>query len=411
MTERVKLQNPRKSKWTTNKLFSLDTEVIEDKTTPLIHQEARFLFVRKGEGTIRIHGKNYKLEKGVLVAILPWEISEVIEVKSPLQYYLLIYNFDMVIRLLKSYYNAENLPVDIIKSFSVSASAKGDKKQTEKILGVFEDLREEIGLESVCLKEENPNFGSICVINHIVYLMILFSRIHEPSLPEDTPNDILLFIFSHLSEKITLKSLSQHFFVEEKVISRFIKDLTGLTLSKLCHEMKIYRAASFLLYTDFTVEELSQMLNYFDSAHISKVFNARIGMNLSEYRKTYQNVSKICKIKESKMAYTAVNYIYRNYAEDLNVSSVSKELGVSEKYLNRILLYQVEKNFSDFLNEVRINEACRLLLNTDNTILDIAISVGYNNDRTFTRNFLSRKVMLPSEFRKKVTIQKIKNDK
>jgi len=411
MIERVKLQTSRKSKWTLNKLFSLDTEVIEDKTSPLIHQEARFLFVIKGEGTIRIHGKNYKLEKGVLLAILPWEISEVIEVKVPLQYYLLVYNFDMVIRLLKSYYNAENLPVEIINSFSKSALAKGDKKQTEKILGVFEDLREEIGLESVCLKEENPNFGSICVINHIVYLMVLFSRIHDNPPSNDEANDILLYIFSHLSEKITLKSLSQHFFIEEKVISRFIKDLTGLTLSKLCNEMKIYRAASFLLYTDFTVDELSEILGYFDSAHISKVFSARIGMNLTEYRKTYQNVSQICKIKESKIAYKAVNYIYRNYSEDLNVQKVSRDLGVSEKYLNKILLYQVEKNFTDFLNEVRINEACRLLLETDYTILDIAISVGYNNDKTFTRNFLSRKVMLPSEFRKKVKLQQLIKEK
>ena len=405
MIERIQLQDPRKSKWAENKLFSLDTEVIEGRTLPLIHQEARFLFIRKGEGTIKIHGNTYPLEKGVLVAILPWEISEITEIVSPLQYYLLIYNFEMINRLLKSYYNADNQSVNIIKSFSASAIAKGNEKQTKKILEVFEELREEIGLESVGPKEEDPNFGSIYVINHIVYLMVLFSRIHESKDQDDALSDILLYIFSHLNEKLTLKVLAQHFFVEEQVISRYIKGITGLTLPKLVNEMKVYRAASFLLYTDFTVSELAQVLGYFDSAHISRVFSARIGMNLSQYRSTYQKVSKICKIKESKLAYTAISYIYHNYNQPLKCKEVSRTVGISESDLNRILLYQVEKNFLDFLNEVRINNACNLLIETDKTILDIAMAVGYNNDRTFTRNFLSRKVMLPSEYRKTVRIQ------
>ena len=73
--------------------------------------------------------------------------------------------------------------------------------------------------------------------------------------------------------------------------------------------------------------------------------------------------------------------------------------------VNRVLLYQVEKNFGDFLNYIRINHSCKLLLTTDKSNIDIAIEVGYSNAKTFTRNFLKYKVMMPSDFRRKVWLQ------
>jgi AraC-type DNA-binding domain-containing proteins len=45
------------------------------------------------------------------------------------------------------------------------------------------------------------------------------------------------------------------------------------------------------------------------------------------------------------------------------------------------------------------------LLKTDNSIIDIAIEVGYNTVKSFTRNFLKLKVMTPGAFRRTVTLQ------
>lgn len=70
--------------------------------------------------------------------------------------------------------------------------------------------------------------------------------------------------------------------------------------------------------------------------------------------------------------------------------------------MNRALMLQVEKNFEEFLNYVRINRAAELLLTTDQTVTYIAMEVGYANVKTFNRNFLRFKVMTPGDFRKKV---------
>ena len=92
--------------------------------------------------------------------------------------------------------------------------------------------------------------------------------------------------------------------------------------------------------------------------------------------------------------------IYRNYAEKLTAESVAKEFGVSRDELQRMLLCLVEKNFDSFLNYVRVQQACRLLTTTAATITSIAIEVGYNTVKSFTRNFLRFMVMTPSSYRK-----------
>ncbi|MEG1971976.1 MAG: AraC family transcriptional regulator, partial [Oscillospiraceae bacterium] len=122
-------------------------------------------------------------------------------------------------------------------------------------------------------------------------------------------------------------------------------------------------------------------------------------------RKTYCNVGKICNVKEGKEAYTLVNFIYRSHSENITLQAVSKKFSISPSEINRILLYQVEKDFNDFLNFVKINHSVLLLSTTDKTIMDIAIEVGYNNAKTFVRNFLKYKVMTPTDFRKTTTLQ------
>ena len=98
-----------------------------------------------------------------------------------------------------------------------------------------------------------------------------------------------------------------------------------------------------------------------------------------------------------------MEYIYKNYSGNLTPQSVARKFDITVRKLNTILFYQVEKSFSDFLNYVRINRACELLLDTDRTIAEIASLTGYNNVKTLTRNFLKFQVMTPGKFRESVS--------
>ena len=190
------------------------------------------------------------------------------------------------------------------------------------------------------------------------------------------------------------------FYMSEGSIRKYIREVSGLSFFDLLAEMRVTRTMNFLLYTDFTLEEIAGILGYVDASHMSKVFAARMGTKAGEYRKTYQLISEQCGIRETRRAYDIVCSIYRNYAEKLTAESVAKEFGISRDELQRMLLCLVEKNFDSFLNYVRVQQACRLLTTTAATITSIAIEAGYNTVKSFTRNFLRFMVMTPSSYRK-----------
>lgn len=219
-------------------------------------------------------------------------------------------------------------------------------------------------------------------------------------------SDILYYMYCNLDKKLTLKKLSALFFMSESSISAYLTKITGLSFFDLLNEMRIGKTVNFLLYTDFTMDELAEILGFVDSSHICKVFCARVGMKANQYRKTYQNIEQMCMIRLGKSAYKIVEYIYRNSDYNITLQDVAEKFSTTTKEVTSILLYLVEKNFTEYLNFVRINKACVLLKTTDLTIMQTAVEVGYGNTKTFTRYFLKFRTMAPRDFRKNVRLQK-----
>ena len=97
MKDLAAMQSFERSRLDRSKLCSFDNETIEAPTAPLIHQEARFLYICEGHGVIRIQGHDVELRPNTLLSILPWQITAVTEVAEPLQYHLVIYNLTLTI--------------------------------------------------------------------------------------------------------------------------------------------------------------------------------------------------------------------------------------------------------------------------------------------------------------------------
>ena len=412
MNDIVHMQSQYRSDFDRSSICNFDVEVIKAPTKPLIHQMSRFLLIKKGIGKMKLQGKEYDLKPGTVVSILPWQTSDVVEVAEPLQYYLLKYYFDGVNNIVKSFYNIGNDTINLIDQITKHPVIQCDTAYEDVMDELFLQIRKEIGSEIPDNDHGEQNLQNIYLANKLVEIVLQFYRIGGllETGCEDTAHiisntEIIQYIYNHLSEKLTLKDLSAKFFLCESSISHYIKSTTGFSFFDLINEMRIGKTINFLLYTDFTMEELAEILGFVDGAHISKVFMSRIGMKASDYRKTYQKANDICKIKETKTSYMIIDYIYRNYMETMTPKSVADHFHLSTKQLNRILLYQVERNYEDFLNFVRINRGTELLLSTDWSITDIAVVIGYNTVKTFTRNFLKLRLMPPAVFRQTTELQ------
>lgn len=93
-------------------------------------------------------------------------------------------------------------------------------------------------------------------------------------------------------------------------------------------------------------------------------------------------------------------YIREHYFEpDMGLSRVGGEFRMSESYLSTLFKEQSGGNFADYVEALRIERACELLQNTDNTVNDVAEAVGYNSVQSFRRAFKRVKGVSPKEVR------------
>lgn len=95
-----------------------------------------------------------------------------------------------------------------------------------------------------------------------------------------------------------------------------------------------------------------------------------------------------------------ISYILENFDHDISPESVGEIFHISPTDIRTTVKYQYDMGFYDFLNFLRIHEACDILINSQKLISDIAYEVGYNTTKTFVRNFLKIMKMCPKDFRR-----------
>ena len=100
----------------------------------------------------------------------------------------------------------------------------------------------------------------------------------------------------------------------------------------------------------------------------------------------------------SDLMQNAVSYIRENYAE-LTEESAARACGVSPSYLSRCFKKGMTRSFSAFVTDVRLRESERLLLTTDQTVTEIAQSVGSSTSAYYIARFRERYGITPYRYR------------
>ncbi len=93
-------------------------------------------------------------------------------------------------------------------------------------------------------------------------------------------------------------------------------------------------------------------------------------------------------------------YCTRHYTGDLSLSVLADKLGLNRYYISHLFSRKLGMRFNDYVNSLRISEACRMLLNSDDSVTDICFHVGFGTLRTFNRAFIRHTGRTPSEYRK-----------
>lgn len=95
-----------------------------------------------------------------------------------------------------------------------------------------------------------------------------------------------------------------------------------------------------------------------------------------------------------------IDYITTHFTEPLTLRGVACELGYNYSYLSHTLNRILGVSFSSLVSEYRMTLACRLLAETDMSIIGIGEECGCNSLRSFNRNFKLFTGLTPREYRK-----------
>ncbi len=99
-------------------------------------------------------------------------------------------------------------------------------------------------------------------------------------------------------------------------------------------------------------------------------------------------------------------YIEENYNKDISLDEVSRKVDISPYYFSKLFKEETGVNFIDYLTNIRIEKAKKLLLYSDMNIKNICLDIGYSDPNYFSRIFKKQVGLTPTEFRE-MNIRKV----
>lgn len=98
--------------------------------------------------------------------------------------------------------------------------------------------------------------------------------------------------------------------------------------------------------------------------------------------------------------------IHKNYNQNLMLKNIAADMNYSLPYVSKLFKDTTGLTFRLYLQKTRLEEACRLLANTDEKVLSIAKMVGYSDVDFFSRTFKKFAGTTPQQFRIQLETQK-----
>lgn len=83
----------------------------------------------------------------------------------------------------------------------------------------------------------------------------------------------------------------------------------------------------------------------------------------------------------------SIEFIESHYEKEIKLEDVATSCGLSESHFRKIFVDSVGMKPSDYINMVRINKACEIMIDEDVSVEEIGYRVGFQNPSTFNRNF------------------------
>ena len=105
---------------------------------------------------------------------------------------------------------------------------------------------------------------------------------------------------------------------------------------------------------------------------------------------------------ESSRLNTVIEFVLKNFKHEIMIGEAAAMVHMAQNSFSRYFTQRTRKTFTAFVNEVRLNHACKLLTEGNMAITEICFDSGFNNLSNFNRQFKSRYNISPFNYRKAI---------
>ena len=141
------------------------------------------------------------------------------------------------------------------------------------------------------------------------------------------------------------------------------------------------------------LENFERMIQFFKMMDIIGRSNSNVSLASEEYLKKRFNTG-------NKRIATVHEYLMNHYREEINLRELADLVNMAEGSLCRFFKENMGITLFEYLNRIKIELSCNLLMNNDLSIIEVGFDSGFNNLSHFNKQFKRILGMPPSQYRK-----------
>lgn len=247
------------------------------------HDSYEIYYLLSGVRHYFIRDRTFRVEKGDIVLINRHDLHKTTYGGSATHERVLV-NFD------EAYVGRLQMLVDDIdillpfhQDFNVIKLNKSEHKVIEQALfKIMKEAREGSAGSESCVRLATAEL-LIYIARRAVQLKA--SESSHPDQMHEKVSDIVKFINSKHMEKLTLKYISENFYISPYYLSRLFKKATGFTFVEYLNSIRIREAQKLLKESGLNVSEIAERTGYESSTHFGRVFKEITGLSPLRFRK------------------------------------------------------------------------------------------------------------------------------
>lgn len=162
---------------------------------------------------------------------------------------------------------------------------------------------------------------------------------------------------------------------------------------------KFDKSKGFFIVGPFkSVNNTYNNIHYLPNTCIKYVYNLLTTISNDKFSKGRINLQFSPHVKK------AVEYSIKNFDSPISIDMICNELNINKSYFCKIFKSETGYTFTNFLNIFRVEKSKKLLKNPNMSLLDVAVSVGFNSQNYYSSVFKKITNKTPLEYKQEIKL-------